>query len=369
MVGLQGSGKTTSTIKLARLLKSKGKRPAVVSVDVQRPAAMDQLRFLAEKEDVPVLSCSPSEKPIDIARRALEEASALNADVLIVDTAGRLQVDAELMKELTDLKKLLNPTETLLVIDAMIGQQAVEVAEGFDKEIQISGTILSKLDGDARGGAALSLVSVTGKPIKFIGTGERPTDFEAFHPDRIASRLLDLGDMMSLLEKAQEVISEEEAMKATEKMMGGSGSFTFDDFVGQMKMINKMGSFGGLLKMLPGMGSIKDALDSVDTDAEMKKLEVIIQSMTKQERRNPDLLNGSRRARIAKGCGREVSDINSFVKRFDDMRKMMKQMGNMGGLMKGMGKAGAKQPDPNNPWANAGNPFARKGGKGFGRKF
>lgn len=174
---------------------------------------------------------------------------------------------------------------------------------------------------------------------------------------------------MSLLEKAQEVISEEEAMKATEKMMGGSGSFTFDDFVGQMKMINKMGSFGGLLKMLPGMGSIKDALDSVDTDAEMKKLEVIIQSMTKQERRNPDLLNGSRRARIAKGCGREVSDINSFVKRFDDMRKMMKQMGNMGGLMKGMGKAGAKQPDPNNPWANAGNPFARKGGKGFGRKF
>ncbi len=369
MVGLQGSGKTTSTVKLARLLKSKGKRPAVVSVDVQRPAAMEQLRFLAEKEEIPVLSSLPSEKPIDIAKRAVTEANNLNCDVLIVDTAGRLQVDSALMEELSALKNLLKPTETLLVIDAMIGQQAVEVAEGFDKEISISGAILSKLDGDARGGAALSLVAVTGKPIKFIGTGERPTDFEAFHPDRIASRLLDLGDMLSLLEKAQEVISEEEAMKATQKMMGGSGNFTFDDFIGQMKMINRMGSFGGLLKMLPGMGAIKDALDSVDTDAEMKKLEVIIQSMTKQERRHPEVLNGSRRARIAKGCGREVAEINAFVKRFDDMRKMMKQMGKMGGLMKGMGAPGDKQPDPNNPWAMARSPFAKKGGKGFGRKF
>lgn len=369
MVGLQGSGKTTSTVKLARLLKSKGKRPAVVSVDVQRPAAMEQLRFLAEKEEVPVLDSNPSETPAAIAERALKEAGDINADVLIVDTAGRLQVDSGLMDELHGLKKILSPTETILVIDAMIGQQAVEVAEGFDKEIGITGSILSKLDGDARGGAALSLVAVTGKPIKFIGTGERPTDFEAFHPDRIASRLLDLGDMLSLLEKAQDVISEEEAMQATEKMLGGSGSFTFDDFIGQMKMINRMGSFGGMLKMLPGMGAMKDALESVDTDAEMKKLEVIIQSMTKQERRQPDLINGSRRARIAKGCGREISDINAFIKRFDEMRKMMKQMGKMGGLMKGMGGANAKQPDPNNPWSQAGNPFGRKGGKGFGRKF
>lgn len=369
MVGLQGSGKTTSTIKLARLLKSKGKRPCVVSVDVQRPAAMEQLRSLAEKEDVPVLACDPSQKPLEIAKNSIKEAESLNSDVLIVDTAGRLQVDTALMEELKELNDFLKPVEKLLVIDSMMGQQAVEVAEGFDKDVGITGAILSKLDGDARGGAALSLVAVTGKPIKFIGTGERSTDFEAFHPDRMASRLLDLGDMLSLLEKAQEVISEEEAIAATEKMMSGQGNFTFDDFIGQMKMINRMGSFGGLLKMLPGMGSLKDALDSVDTDAEMKKLEVIIQSMTKQERRNPDLLNGSRRARIAKGCGKEVSEVNAFVKRFDEMRKMMKQMGKMGGLLKGKNPADLKQEDANNPWAMARSPFAKRGGKGFGRKF
>lgn len=369
MVGLQGSGKTTSTIKLARLLKSKGKRPCVVSVDVQRPAAMDQLRSLAEKEEVPVLACDPSQKPIEIAKSAIKEAESLNSDVLIVDTAGRLQVDTALMEELKELNEFLKPVERLLVIDSMMGQQAVEVAEGFDKDVGITGAILSKLDGDARGGAALSLVAVTGKPIKFIGTGERSTDFEAFHPDRMASRLLDLGDMLSLLEKAQEVISEEEAMAATEKMMSGNGNFTFDDFIGQMKMINRMGSFGGLLKMLPGMGAMKDALDSVDTDAEMKKLEVIIQSMTKQERRNPDVLDGSRRARIAKGCGKEVSEINAFVKRFDEMRKMMKQMGKMGGMLKGKNPADLQQEDTNNPWAMARSPFGRRGGKGFGRKF
>jgi signal recognition particle subunit SRP54 len=370
MVGLQGSGKTTSSAKLARLLKSKGKRPALVSVDVQRPAAMEQLRTLGEKEEVFVLSSSPSQKPIDIARSALKEANDKNADVLIVDTAGRLQVDAALMKELQELRDLLKPKETLLVIDSMMGQQAVEVAEGFDREIGLTGAILSKLDGDARGGAALSLVAVTGKPIKFIGTGERPTDFEAFHPERIASRLLDLGDMLSLLEKAQEVISEEDAMQASEKLL--KADFSFEDFLSQMKMISRMGSLGGLMKMLPGMGAIKDQLDQVDTDKEMKRVEAIIQSMTHQERRNPDVLNGSRKARIAKGCGQEVSEINAFVKRFLEARKMMKQMGKMGGLMKGLGKmgTGGEAPASNNPWAqNTALPFGKRGGKGFGRKF
>jgi signal recognition particle subunit SRP54 len=376
MVGLQGSGKTTSSAKLARLLKSKGRRPALVSVDVQRPAAMEQLRALGTREDVPVLDSSPTQKPIDIAREALKSANNKNCDVLIVDTAGRLQVDAALMQELKELRDLLKPKETLLVIDAMMGQQAVEVAEGFDREIGLSGAILSKLDGDARGGAALSLVAVTGKPIKFIGTGERPTDFEVFHPDRIASRLLDMGDFMSLLEKAQEVISEDDAMKAGEKLL--KADFSFEDFLDQMKMISKMGSFGGLLKMLPGMGALKDQLEQVDTDKEMKRVEAMIQSMTHQERRNPDVLNGGRKARIAKGSGMAVSEVNSFVKRFLDARKMMRQMGKMGGLMKGLGKMGTGANAPGQsaasagtPWGqNPGLPFGRRsGGKGFGRKF
>jgi signal recognition particle subunit SRP54 len=373
MVGLQGSGKTTSTAKLGRYLKSKGRRPALVSVDVQRPAAMEQLRSLGEREELPVLDSSPTQKPIDIARAALTGANNKNCDVLIVDTAGRLQVDSALMQELKDLRDLLKPKETLLVIDAMMGQQAVEVADGFEKEIGLTGAILSKLDGDARGGAALSLVAVTGKPIKFIGTGERPTDFEAFHPDRIASRLLDMGDFMSLLEKAQEVISEEDAIKAGEKLI--KADFSFEDFLDQMKMVSKMGSFGGLLKMLPGMGALKDQLEQVDTDKEMKRVEAMIHSMTYQERRQPDVLNGSRKARIAKGCGMQVSEVNSFVKRFLDARKMMRQMGKMGGLMKGLGKMGGAGGMPeasaSNPWGqSSGLPFGRKGGgKGFGRKF
>jgi signal recognition particle subunit SRP54 len=360
MCGLQGSGKTTSTIKLARYLKSKGKRPAVVSIDVQRPAAMEQLAQLAERESVPCLPASPKEKPIDIARRALKEAANANADVLIIDTAGRLQIDAELMSELKSVKDLVKPAETLLVIDAMTGQQAVEVAEGFDREIGLSGSILSKLDGDARGGAALSLVAVTGKPIKFIGTGERPTDFEAFHPERISSRLLDMGDLMSLLERAQEVITEEDALKAADKIRSG-GDFTLEDFREQMNMVTRMGSIGGLLKMLPGMGALKDQLENVDADQELKRVNAIIDSMTVQERRNPDVMNGSRRARVARGCGRDVSDVNQFLKRFNDARKMMKQMGKMGSLMKqfGMGPGGAP----------SGMPLGRKGGKGFGRKF
>ncbi|MBS1982565.1 MAG: signal recognition particle protein [Bdellovibrionales bacterium] len=356
MCGLQGSGKTTSTVKLALHLKTQGKRPAVVSVDVNRPAAMDQLRALAEKQSVPVLSASPSEKPIDIARRALKEAGDVNADVLIVDTAGRLQVDEALMNELSALRELLQPTEVLLVCDAMMGQQAVEVAEGFDRRMSLTGAILTKLDGDSRGGAALSLVSVTGKPIKFIGTGERPTDFEPFHPDRISSRLLDMGDVMSLLEKAQKVISEEEALAATEKVRN-PGELTLQDFRDQLAMLTRMGPISGLLKMLPGMGSLKDQLDKVDTEKELKRINAILDSMTPAERKQPEILTGSRRGRIARGSGTDVQEVNQLVKRFLDARKMMKQFGKFAQMA---GGAGGGMPGMN--------PFKKGGNRGFGRK-
>ena len=357
MCGLQGSGKTTSTVKLAMLLKNSGKRPAVVSVDVYRPAAMEQLKQLADKQGIPVLTALPSEKPQVIARRALEEANNLNADVLLVDSAGRLQIDDTLMNELRDIRDMLKPTETLLVCDAMMGQQAVEVAEGFDRQIGITGAILTKLDGDARGGAALSLVSVTGKPIKFVGTGERPTDFEAFHPDRIASRLLDMGDVLTLLERAQKVISEEEAMAATDKVRN-PGEMTLQDFRDQLAMLARMGPLTGLLKMLPGFGGMKEHLDKVDTEKELKRISAILDSMTKEERRKPDILTGSRRSRIARGSGTDVQDVNQLVKRFLEARKMMKQFGKLGGMMGGGGGM---------PGMGA-NPFRKGGNKGFGRK-
>ncbi len=362
MCGLQGSGKTTSTVKLGSFLAKQGRRVGVVSVDVQRPAAMEQLRTLAEKANLAVMQSSPTEKPVEIAKRAKREAYDQNLQVLIVDTAGRLQVDQDLMQELKAVTEEIRPQETLLVIDAMMGQQAVEVAESFEAAAQISGAILSKLDGDARGGAALSLVAVTGKPIKFVGTGERPTDFEVFHPDRMASRLLDMGDLLSLLEKAEQVISEDEAKKAAEKM--GKGDFSLEDFREQMKLVNRMGSISSVFKMMPGLGQFKEQLDQVDTEKEMKRIEAMMSSMTPQERRNPDVIDGSRRKRIAGGSGVAVADLNSFLKRFFDARKMMKQLGKMSGLMKGLGGAG------NMLGGASANPFGgRKPGKGFGRKF
>ncbi len=362
MCGLQGSGKTTSTVKLGNLLTKQGKRVGVVSVDVQRPAAMEQLRVLAAAASLTVMTSAPTEKPLDIAKRAKREAFDRNLEILIVDTAGRLQVDDLLMTELKDLSAELKPQETLLVIDSMMGQQAVEVAEAFEKSTDLTGAILSKLDGDARGGAALSLVAVTGKPIKFIGTGERPTDFEVFHPDRMASRLLDMGDLLSLLEKAEQVISQDEAKKASEKM--GKGDFSLEDFREQMKLVSRMGSLGSVFKMIPGLGQFKDQIDSVDTEKEMKRIEAMMSSMTPQERRNPDLIDGSRRKRIAMGSGVQVPELNSFMKRFFDARKMMKQLGKMGNLMKGMG--GGANPMGGMP----SNPFGgRSRGKGFGRKF
>jgi len=358
MLGLQGSGKTTSSVKLAQHLKDLGKRVAVVSVDIYRPAAMEQLKQLSSKSEITCYPSQPDETAQAIAKRALQQAKDENAEVLIVDTAGRLQIDEALMKELQDICEFLNPVEKLLVVDSMMGQQAVEVAEGFDRVVSLTGSILTKLDSDTRGGAALSLVSVTGKPIKFIGTGERPTDFEVFHPDRMASRILDMGDVLSLIEKAEKVISEDEAREAAQKF--STDSFNFEDFQKQLKMMSRMGSMGSLLKMMPGMGAIKDQIDSVDTEKELGRVNAIINSMTLQERRQPDVLNGSRRARIARGSGRTVSDVNQLVKRFSEARKMMKQMGGLGKMFKGGGGG-----------SGGGNPFGGGGkrGKGFGRKF
>jgi signal recognition particle subunit SRP54 len=358
LCGLQGAGKTTTTVKLAQFLKAQGKQPAVVSVDVQRPAAMEQLAILASAAKVRVVDSKPTEKPVDIARRAIQEAGSSQTDVLLVDTAGRLQLDASLMNELKEISQLVKPVETLLVVDAMMGQQAVEVAEGFDREVGLTGTILTKLDGDTRGGAALSLVAVTGKPIKFVGTGERSADLDAFYPDRMASRLLDMGDVMTLIEKAQRVITEEEAASAQDKLK--SSQFSLEDFRDQLRMVGRLGSLGSLVKLLPGAAAFKDQLESVDTDQELKRINAMLDSMTPLERRNPELLNGSRRARIARGSGREVSDLNAFMKRFQDARKLMKQMGKLGGMMRGMGE---------NPNAGELPRWARRGGKGFGRKF
>jgi signal recognition particle subunit SRP54 len=366
--GLQGSGKTTTCSKLALHLKNSGKRVGLCSVDVYRPAAIDQLATLAKKFEIPVIASSATEKPKDIAKRALKEASQLNLDVLIIDTAGRLQIDESLMTELKDVHEILKPTETLLVIDAMMGQQAVEVAEGFDRSVGITGSILTKLDGDSRGGAALSLVSVTGKPIKFVGVGERPTDFEAFHPDRMASRLLDMGDVLSLLEKAQTVITEEEAQAAAQKL-GNFDNFSLEDFRDQMRMVSRMGPISGLLKMMPGMGALKDQLEEIDTDKEFKRVNAILDSMTPSERRQPELLNGARRARIARGAGVQVSEVNSLVKRFLEARKAMKKMGKMGSMLKGMmGGQGGGAPGqmPSGLPPGFGGPGR---GKGFGRKF
>ncbi len=304
---------------------------------------------------------------VKISEAAFKAASDQNLEVLLVDTAGRLQVDSELMKELQNVSAKVDPIEKILVIDSMMGQQAVEVAEAFDRDLGLTGSILTKLDGDARGGAALSIVSTTGKPIKFIGTGERALDFEAFYPDRMASRLLDMGDVMSLIEKAQMAISEEEAANAAEKLKN-MNNFTLEDFREQLKLLSRMGPLSGIMKMLPGMGAIQEQLDQVDTEKEMSRINAIINSMTQQERRSPDVLNGSRRARIAKGSGTQVNDVNQFIKRFLDARKMMKKLGRFGGLLGGMGGAGGGMPGAG--MGSMPNPFAqRKGGKGFGRKF
>ncbi len=330
LVGLQGTGKTTSAAKLALFIRQKlKKKPGLVPLDVYRPAAIEQLTILAKANNLPYFPSEPQQKPQEILAKALKWAEQEMVEVLILDTAGRLQIDDELMGELDGLKKLANPTEILLVADAMLGQQAVNVAEGFHGRLGLTGAILTKADGDARGGAALSLRETTGVPIKFLGMGEKVAQLEVFHPDRLANRILDMGDVLTLVEKAQEVIDEKEAKEAAKKI--AKNQFTFDDFLKQMQMMKSMGGLESIMKMIPGMGqAMKQIKDMAPPEKEMKKIEAIIQSMTSAERHNHKILNGSRRLRIAKGSGTQVQDVNKLVKQFEQAQKMMGSMMKMG---------------------------------------
>ena len=321
MVGLQGSGKTTTAGKLAKQLQSKGKRPLLVAADLQRPAAIDQLETLARKIDVPVVLDRKGKAP-KLAKAGLKEAAATSRDVVIVDTAGRLQIDDELMKELAAVRKAVDPDEVLLVVDAMTGQDAVNVAKGFQDQIGITGVVLSKLDGDARGGAAISVREVTGAPVKFAGIGEGLDDLESFHPDRMASRILGMGDVLSLIEKAEVAFDEKEAEKAAERMQ--KGEFTLEDFLKQFEAMKSMGPLQDILAMLPGSGSLLKEVEVDDRD--LKRVEAIIQSMTPEERRTPKIIRGSRKRRIASGSGTTPQDVNRVLKQFADAQKMMKTL-------------------------------------------
>ncbi len=336
MVGLQGAGKTTTTGKLANHLRKKHNRaPLLVACDIYRPAAIKQLQVLGEQLDMPVFSLGTDIKPVEIVEKALEQAKAEHNDYVIIDTAGRLHVDEELMGELSEIKAFANPAEIFLVVDAMTGQDAVNVAESFNEQLDITGVILTKLDGDTRGGAALSIKAVTNKPIKFAGVGEKLDEFEPFHPERMASRILGMGDVLTLIEKAQSNIDEKQAKVLEEKMR--TMSFTFDDFLEQMSQVKKMGPLEDLMGMLPGAGKIKGLKNAQVDEKQLGHIEAIIKSMTKAERIEPSIMNGSRKKRIAKGSGTSVSQVNRLLKQFDDMKKMMKQMTNMTKGKKGKG--------------------------------
>ena len=335
MAGLQGSGKTTNSAKLARWFKSQGRQPLLVGADLQRPAAVEQLRTLGRQIDVPVFS-EPGD-PVSTARRGLAEARRLGRDVLIVDTAGRLSIDAELMEEIRQISQAVQPDYTFLVIDAMTGQDAVGVAEAFHATLAIDGVIMSKMDGDARGGAALSVKEVIGRPIAFASTGEKLSEFEQFHPDRMAGRILGMGDMLTLIEQAEQAFEKDQAEAAATKLM--EGEFTLEDFLEQMQALKKMGPLGNLMGMMPGMP--KELKGAEIGDDQLKPIEAIIRSMTPLERRKPELINGSRRTRIATGSGTSVGDVNRLVKQFGEMQKMMKRMGAMSGARPGKkGKKG-----------------------------
>lgn len=327
LVGLQGAGKTTTAGKLANLLKKQNRRPLLVAADVYRPAAIKQLQVLGEKLEMPVFTVEESRDPVAIAREAMHTAIMKGRDVVIIDTAGRLHINEELMAELKNIKQSVRPHEILLVVDAMTGQDAVTVAEHFDKELGIDGIILTKLDGDARGGAALSIKAVTGKPIKFAGMGEKLDALEPFHPDRMASRILGMGDVMSLIEKAEQSIDLEQA-KALEKKMR-TEEFTLEEFLEQMHQLRKLGPLDQILGMIPGMGNLKKMQGMEVNEKEMKRTEAIILSMTKKERRNPNVIDGSRRKRIAAGSGTQVQDVNRLLKQFVEAKKMMKQLQEM----------------------------------------
>lgn len=338
LVGLQGAGKTTTAAKLARHIRSKyGKRPGLIPADVYRPAAIEQLKTLAKNNDLPVFDSQPTQKPEEILEQAKKWATENMIEVVLVDTAGRLQIDDQLMSELQRLKQIWEPKEILLVADAMLGQQSVNVAEGFHQRLGLTGLVLTKVDGDARGGAALSIRQTTGVPIKFLGIGEKTDALEVFHPDRLASRILDMGDVLSLVEKAQEVIDEKTARASAEKI--AKNKFTVDDFLDQLQMMKKMGGMESLLGMLPGMGQMmKQVKDMAPPDKELKKIEAIIRSMTLKERQDHRILNGSRRLRIANGSGTQVADVNKFIKQFEASQKMMSQMMKMGLGGRGFGK-------------------------------
>lgn len=336
LVGLQGSGKTTTAGKLALRLRKDGQRPLLVAADIYRPAAIQQLQVIGKQIDVPVYSEGTDVAASTIAKNALRVAREKAHTVVILDTAGRLQIDDAMMGELEQVRMLVRPADILLVVDAMTGQEAVKVAEGFNTRVPLTGLIMTKIDGDARGGAALSIRQVTGVPIKFLGTSEKMDGIEPFHPDRMANRILGMGDMLTLIERAQEHINEEDAAAMEEKLLGGG--FDFEDFLAQLKQIKKLGSITDLLGMIPGVGKMTKDLDPNMAEGSMKRVEAIISSMTAQERRNPQLLNASRRRRIATGSGTTVQDVNQLMKQFRDMQKMMKQMGIMGGGGKGKGK-------------------------------
>lgn len=343
IVGLQGSGKTTSTGKLARWLAKNGNRPELVSVDVYRPAARKQLSILARDIKIPIYEGTPEEtKPLDLVRSARREAVNNSRDVLLVDTAGRLHIDEELMTELKQLKELLNPVEILFVADAMTGQDAVKSAEEFHKQLGITGVILTKMDGDARGGAALSIRSVTGQPLKFVGTGEKTDAFEQFHPDRAASRILGMGDIISFVEKAQEAFDSKQQEEMQRKFI--ENEFTLEDFRDQLKSLRKLGSLESILKMMPKTGMMKDLQNMQPDESELTRIVAIIDSMTPKERENHMIINGSRRRRIARGSGTTVNDVNNLLKQYGQARKMMKSLsgslGNMGAIGKRLGRMG-----------------------------
>ena len=339
LAGLQGSGKTTLAGKLGRWLRAQGHSPLLVAADLQRPNAVNQLQVVGERAGVHVFAPEPGNgvgDPVQVAKASIAHAESKLYDVVIVDTAGRLGVDAELMQQAVDIRNAVDPTEVLFVVDAMIGQDAVNTAQAFAEGVGFDGVVLSKLDGDARGGAALSIARVTGKPIMFASNVEGLDDFDAFHPDRMASRILGMGDVLTLIEKAEKTFDAEQSAKAAQKLLQGKGEFGLDDFLQQMQAVRRMGPLSKILGMMPGMGQMKDQINAID-EREVDRLEAIIFSMTPAERANPKILDGSRRARIAAGSGTKVSDVNGLVNRFFEARKMMAGLGQMAGMPAGMG--------------------------------
>lgn len=348
MVGLQGAGKTTTSGKLAKKLKDEnGARPLMIAADVYRPAAIEQLKIVGEQIDVPVFDMGTDVDPREIVRQGMAKAAELKADYVFIDAAGRLQIDEDLMQELADVKEIAQPDEIMLVVDAMTGQNAVETAEGFDQRLNVTGVVLTKLDGDTRGGAALSIRAVTGKPIKFVGQGEKLTDLDIFYPDRMASRILGMGDLLTLIEKAQKDFDEKQAEEQMEKMR--SNTFDFNDFISQLEQVQNMGPLEDIMKMIPGMAN-NPALKNVKVDPkDLEHMKAIVYSMTPQERENPDIMNPSRRRRLAAGAGRPIVEVNRMLKQFNEMKNMMSKVmnGNTAGMeqmMNAMGMGGGNMP-------------------------